>query len=82
MCVYIDMFVCIILYHCILLCVILCGKSDIVYYLVMTLLLTKYLASTEMLVYTADCVVKHLLACSHASVNFHASFNSFFVGTE
>lgn len=32
----------------------------------MTLLLTKYLASAEMLVYAADCVVKHLLACSDA----------------
>lgn len=71
--------VCIIIYHYILLCVIICSKLDvnIAYCLVMTLLLTKYLASAEVLVYTADCVVKHLLACSYASVSFPASFTIF-----
>lgn len=67
-CVHIRMCVCIIIYHYILLCVVICSKLDIniAYCLVMTLLLTKYLASAEMLVYAADCVVKHLLACSDA----------------
>lgn len=67
-CVHMRMCVCIIIYHYILLCVVICSKLDIniVYCLVMTLLLTKYLASAEMLVYAADCVVKHSLACSDA----------------
>lgn len=62
----------IILLYC---CVIKCSKCciNMVYCQVITLLLTKYLTSAEMLVCAAGCVVKHLFACS--SVSFLSSLS-------
>lgn len=71
--------VCVIICHNLLLCVIICSKLDvsIAYCLLMTLLLTKSLASAEMLVYTADCVVKSFALVFLCLTQFQSNFNSF-----